>query len=213
LLGKRANAILRGALFLYLGLVLCPIRCCAPTDNSVDNTWFFALNYAAVHHLVMGRDIALTVGPLFSLLVPLDVGDNLARGLAFQSALWALIVVMLWDLFFRCGFPLRNLRFFSFAIGLSTFDYHQALSPGNLLLTATLILLVHFRLRGGISSYIGALALMGLTPLLQFIGALISASVTGGLIVGLRQVELAIHPALQRHNVQIGTANRAGRGA
>ena len=107
---------LRWALFLYLGLVLCPIRYWAPADQAVDNTWYFALNYAAAHHLAMGQDIVWTWGPLFYLLFPFDIGNNLARGLAFQASLWVLVIAVLWDLFFRSSFPLRNLAFFLFLL-------------------------------------------------------------------------------------------------
>ena len=179
----RAEVALRCTLFLYLGLVLCPIQYLAPADKIVDNTWFFALNYAAAHHLVIGQDVAWTWGPLFYLLFPFDIGNNLARGLAFQAALWVLVIVVLWDLFFRGGFPLRNLAFFSVLIGLSTIDYHEMWYPGNLLLYPALILLVHFRLRGGIVRYVTALAIMGLMPLLQIFGVLVIVGVMAGLIV------------------------------
>jgi hypothetical protein len=133
----------------------------------------------------MGRDIAWTWGPLSQLLFPFDIGNNLARGLAFQAGLWVLDIVVLWDLFFRSRFPLRNLGVFSILIGLSTLDYYQWLYPGNLLLYPALILLVHFRLRGGIVRYVGALAVMGLIPLIQIFGALIVVGVMAGLIIDL----------------------------
>jgi hypothetical protein len=53
LLSTGVKATLRWVLFLYLALVLCPIRYWAPSAKGVDNTWFFALNYAAVHHLLL----------------------------------------------------------------------------------------------------------------------------------------------------------------
>jgi len=182
-LSTNAKVALRWVLFLYLGLVLCPIRSLAPTGKIVDNTWFFALNYAAAHHLVIGQDIAWTWGPLFYLLIPFDIGDNLARGLAFQAALWVLVVVVLWDLFFRGGFRLRNLAVFSVLIGLSTLDYHQIWYPGNLLLYPALMLLVLFRLRGGIVRYVTALAIMGLMSLLQIFDMLVAVGLIAGLIV------------------------------
>jgi hypothetical protein len=198
-LSTRVNVALRWALFLYLGFILCPIRYCAPTPDSVDNTWFFALNYTAAHHSIMGRGPCVEAGPLFYLLVPLDIGNNLARGLAFQAALWVLVIVVLWDLFFRGGFPLRNLAVFSIFIGLSTLDYHQVLYPGNLLLTAALVVLVHFRLRGGIMRYIGALAMMGLMPLFQFVGALIAVGVTAGVVID----HLAHGPARRKLDIAL----------
>ena len=186
LLTTGAKATLRWVLFLYLALVLCPIRYCAPTNQGsqyIDNTWMFALNYAAAHHLAMGRDIVWTWGPLSYLLFPFDIGNNLARGLAFQAALWVLIVVILSDLFFGSTFQLRNLALFSILIGLSVVDYHQLVHPDDLLLPAALILLVHFRLRGGIVRYVAALAIMGLIPLMQLTGGFVVAGVLAGLVV------------------------------
>jgi len=185
-LGRAAKVALRWALFLYLGLVLCPIRYCAPTNQGyryIDNTWMFALNYAAAHHLAVGRDIVWTWGPLSYLLFPFDIGNNLARGLAFQAALWVLIVVILSDLFFRSTFQLRNLALFSILIGLSVVDFHQLVHPDDLFLPAALTLLVHFRLRGGIVRYVAALAIMGLIPLMQLTGGFIVAGVLAGLVV------------------------------
>jgi hypothetical protein len=185
LTSARAKFIWRWAIFLYLILVLCPIRFDAPDNKTIDNTWRFALNYAADHHLVMGRDIVWTWGPLFYLLFPFDIGNNLAQGLAFQCALWVLLIVVLWDLFFRGVFSLRNLAVFSILIGLSTLDYNQTAYPGNLLLYPALILLVHYRLRGGIIRYVSALAIIGLVPLLQIFGTLIAIGALAGFIVDL----------------------------
>src|SRR5262249_20708876 len=109
LVSARAKLAWRWAIFLYLVLALCPIRYETPTDKTLDNSWFFALNYAAAHHLVMGRNIVWTWGPLYYLLSPFDIETNLAQGLVFQGALWVLLIVVLWDLFFRGVFPLRNL--------------------------------------------------------------------------------------------------------
>ena len=52
-----ANNMARAVLLVYLGFVLCPIRY-SYARLTVDNTWVFALNYAAAHHLLVGRDIA-----------------------------------------------------------------------------------------------------------------------------------------------------------
>lgn len=185
---NQAKLGVRGALFLYASLVLCPIRIMVP-DKTIDNTWYFALNYAAAHHLVLGRDIAWTWGPLAYLLLPFDIANNLARGLAFQACLWVLVVAVLWDLFFRGFFRVRNLAVFSILIGLSTFDYYQWQYAGNLLLYPALILLVHFRMRGGIVRYVAALALMGLMPLIQIFGTMIVGGVLAGLIVDLLVVD------------------------
>src|SRR5262245_44252261 len=183
LVSARAKLVWRWAIFLYLVLALCPIRYETPTDKIIDNSWFFALNYAAAHHLVMGQDIVWTWGPFYYLLIPFNIGNNLNRGLLFQSSLWVLLIVVLWDLFFRGGLPLRNLVASSVLIGLSTLDLNLRDYPGNLLLYPALILLVHFRLRGGIVRYVAALAMIGLMPLIQIFGTLIVVGVVAGLIV------------------------------
>jgi hypothetical protein len=185
----QAKSVLRGALFVYLGLVLCPIQYFAITERFVDDTWLFALNYAAAHHLALGRDIVWTSGPLGYLAAPMDIGNNVAQGLAFQAALWVLLLAILWDLFFRGRFPLRNLAFFSICLGLSGFMYYQPpinqLGAGDLLFVGALILLVHFRLRGGYGRYVTALVMLGLVPLIKFVGVMLGATVVAGLIVDL----------------------------
>jgi hypothetical protein len=181
---KRRDATLRWALFLYLCIALCPIRYLAPTDPvryGVDNTWMFALNYAAAHHLTIGRDVFWTYGPLCYLLVPFNIGNNLARGLAFQGGLWAFFVLLLWDLFFRGGFSVRNLAVFSALIGLSVPFYHDA--PHDFVCCAALILIAHARLRRGIARWIAGLAVLGLMPLIDFFGGLMAAGIAAGLVV------------------------------
>jgi hypothetical protein len=178
-LSKRANIVLRSLLLLCLSLTLCPIQYFAPSQGV--ETWVFALNYAAAHHLVMGRDIVWTYGPLSYLLFPFDVGGNLARGLVFQGALWILVVVILWDLFFRGGFTLRNLTLFSALLILSI---PQGFS-GYLLSWVGLILLAHFRLRGGMVRYVGALTILGLAPLIQFYSTMLAAGIVIGITVDL----------------------------
>ncbi len=184
---NRPKYVLRVALFVYLGLVLCPIRYFALAGgNDVDNTWIFGLNSAAAHHLAIGRDLIWTSGPLAYLAAPMDIGNNLAEGLVFQATLWVLLLAILWDLFFCGGFPLRNLIFFSIFLGLSGPLYHNPPNPlgaGDLLLVGALILLVHFQLRGGIGRYITALVMLGLVPLIKLVGLMVGAAVVVGLVV------------------------------
>src|SRR5215471_2175437 len=98
----------RVLLFCYVALVACPIRYW-PLATDADNTWVFALNYAAAHGLAMGRDIVWTTGPLCYLLSPQNLGSNLWLGLAAQTVLWAAVITVLANLFFRQGFSLRAL--------------------------------------------------------------------------------------------------------
>jgi len=171
----------RWGLCIYLSWILCPIRYGSPRDT-IDNTWLFALNWAAAHHLLSGRDIVWTYGPLAYLLTPFDVGSNLAQGLIFQSVLWILLIVTLWDLLVRSDLPVRNLQLFSIFLALSAANYSQGPYAGNLLLPLALILLVHFRLRGGIVRYISALWLLGLLPLFQLVGIIAVLGILTGFI-------------------------------
>jgi hypothetical protein len=184
--GNGVKFFLRVALFAYAGLILCPIQYFAVANGNVDETWVFALNYAAAHHLIMGRDIVWTSGPLAYLAAPMNIGNNLARGLSFQAALWVLLLAVLWDVYFRGRFSLRKLVFFSICLVLSTFVYHRAVNPlgaGDLLFVEALILLVHFRLRGGFLRYLCALVMLGLLPLINFVGVMLAAAAVAGLII------------------------------
>ena len=181
-----ANYTARSVLFVYLLMVLCPIRYWPFNLNDWDNTWVFALNYGAEHHLVFGRDIDWTSGPLAYLAAPMDIGNNLAAGLLFQAALWILLCAILWDVFFRGSAPLKNLAFFSLFVGLSGPQYHHLpnpLGPGGLLFVGGLILLVQFYLRGGIGRYLTALVMLGVFPLIQFVGVMLVAGVLGGFVI------------------------------
>jgi hypothetical protein len=180
------NYTTRWVLFVYLLMVFCPVRYWPFNLNDWDNTWVFALNYGATHHLVFGRDIDWTSGPLAYLAAPMDIGNNLAAGLFFQAALWILLCAILWDVFFRGRRPLRNLAFFSLFVGLSGPQYHHLpnpLGPGGLLFVGGLVLLVQFHLRGGMSRYVTALVMLGIFPLIQFVGVMLVAGALGGFVI------------------------------
>lgn len=178
---KASERLIGFVSFAYLTWILCPIRYFAPTRANADNTWFFALNYAATHHLAFGRDVVWTWGPLAYLLVPFDLGSNLARGLAFQTALWTLVAIVLWDLLVSSRLPVRTVALFSLFIAFCSLAYD--VYPSNLLLPLALILLVHYQTRGGTSRLVAALFLIGLLPLVQFAAAVVAAGVIAGFVL------------------------------
>ena len=95
-------------LYLFFVVLFCPVRYWG-LGSDVDSTWRFALNFAAVHGLVAGRDIVFTYGRWDHLLFPEHTGHNLEYGLAFQAVLWIVLAAILADVFFRSGVRVRNL--------------------------------------------------------------------------------------------------------
>jgi hypothetical protein len=174
----RHEARLRALLFAFLACVFCPIQYWGLNSN-VDNTWLFGLNYGAAHHMVFGRDLVWTWGPLGYLAMPMDISNNLAKGLAFQIAVWALVVAVLWIVFFRSQLPLRNLVFFSVFLALSG----AAAGIPEELVMAALILLVQFRTGSGLGRYIAALTMLGLASLITFTGLIVAIGILTGLLL------------------------------
>lgn len=179
--GMRAAG--RALLFLWAILIACPIRYW-PIEASEDNTWVFAINYAAAHGLAFGRDIVWTTGPLGYLIFPQDIGANLVHALVFQGVLWAILIAIFADLFYSAGVSLRNLAFFTIFFSLSAplywFNY---LGVENLLLAGAMILLVIARLRGGLGRYTAALALAGILPLIKLTGGMLAFGAVLGFLV------------------------------
>jgi hypothetical protein len=179
----------RALLFCYVALVACPIRYW-PMEPDGENTWVFALNYAAAHGLAMGRDIVWNTGPLGYLVFPQDIGENLPRALVVQTLLWVGVIAVLANVFFRERLSLRNLALFSafFALSAPLFWFNRV-GVENLLLAAALILLVVNRRRGGMKGYVAALVLLGITPLIKPTATMIGAGALSGYLVD-RVIEL-----------------------
>ena len=179
-IGSKAKIVLRVLLFLWTIAVACPIRYWV-ISSQWDNTWVYVLNYAAAHGLSFGRDVIWTSGPLGYLVFPQDVGNNLAHALVFQCIVWVVLIAIYADLYFRSGFPLRNLAMFAVYFGLSgPLYWFNYMGMENLLLGAALTLLVVTRFRGGMTRYVIALVLIGIIPLIKLSGAMI----VGAALVG-----------------------------
>jgi len=125
-----------------------------------------------------------TAGPLGYLTFPQDIGHNLVRGLLFQTAVWAVLIVILADLFFGAGFPLWSLVFFSAFVGIaSPLFWFNRMGLEDLLLVGALVLLVIFYRQGGIVRYVTALLLLGITPLIKLSGGAIAAAALAGFLL------------------------------
>src|SRR5689334_18371342 len=106
-----ADAVLRTALVAYIALIAVVVRV-HPVSAGLDASWAFGLNEAAAKGRIFGRDLAFTYGPLGYLALPMDVGGNLARGVAAQVAVWlAFGAVVAW-LGFARRVPLARLAVF-----------------------------------------------------------------------------------------------------
>lgn len=194
---------LRLLLLSYIAIIVCPVRYW-PFGRDADNTWFFALNYGAQHHLIAGRDIVWTTGPLAYLTVPQDIGNHLAAGLLLQTGLWLLVLLILWDMVFRGGLRLRSLAFFAAFLALASpvFQYPEPLGCADLLLAGALILLMQFQARGNLVRYVVALAMLGVIPLINFVGLMTA----GGVILGLILYSARYRPPPARREIALAIA-------
>jgi hypothetical protein len=174
----------RLVLFFYALLVACPIRYWPVKVGIADDTWIFALNYAAAHGLSIGSDVVWTTGPLGYLVLPQDMGGNLAKGLVFQVAIWALLTWVFVQLFFRSELSLRNLTAFSIFFGLAApLFWFNHMGIENLLIAGVLILLVLVRRRPNMPRYLAALVVIGIIPLIKLTGGVIAAGALGGFLL------------------------------
>jgi hypothetical protein len=170
-------------LFAVAAAIACPVRYWAIASD-FDNSWMFGLNYAAANGLAFGRDHLFNTGPLGHLVFAQDVGDNLVHALVFQVIIWAVLIGVLWDLYFRVGVKLPNLGLFTIFLGLSApLFWVTRIGIDNLLLAAALIYLVVYRWRGGIPRLVLSLVMIGIMPLIKFTSGMIAAAALAGFLV------------------------------
>lgn len=179
LLGTHRKLV-RTALYLYVVLIVCPIRF-FPLQSDLDSTYRFALNYATTQGPAVASQMAFTYGPLGYVSFPQHLGANLGHGLLLQTGLWLALAAIFADLFFLADFPLRNLALFAFCFGLATplFSY----SVENLMLAAVLTLAAVFYWCGGLLRYMAALVLLGVIPLFKLTAAMIGIGALLGFLI------------------------------
>jgi hypothetical protein len=184
--GKLLNSyayVLRIGVFLYVILLICPIRYW-PLSTGVDETWRFAINQAYAEGFAPGSEVIFTSGPLGYLTFPENIGSNLWKGLTFQACLWILLSFVFADLFFRVGISLRNLTLFSLCLCLSAYLYwFDFVGLENLILASALVLLTIYRMHGGLWRYCISLALIGVLPFIKLSAALFGVTAVLGFLV------------------------------
>lgn len=102
------------AVFLFFALLVFPQVPLAP-HAGLDTAWMAGLNMAHAQHLLFGRDVAFTYGPLSYLAVPIfpEAEPNLV--LAYTFGIYGLLLLAAWEVsrsgrlfqsiaaFFTCG--------------------------------------------------------------------------------------------------------------
>jgi hypothetical protein len=174
---------IRLLMFVLAAAIACPVRYWAIAED-FDNNWAFGLNYAAAQGLAHGRDVLFTTGPLGHLVFAQDVGDNLVHAIRFQAVVWAVMIGVLWDLYFRAGVPLRNLCLFTVFWGLAApLFWFNRIGIDNLLLAGALVYLAVYRRQGGIWRLLVTLTLIGLMPLIKLTSGMIALGALAGFLV------------------------------
>ena len=75
--------------------------CFGVMGTGLDASWVIGLNEASSRHMVYGRDIVFTYGPLGFMLIPLDLGSNLVHAILFRLGLHILWWTSVGMLLFR----------------------------------------------------------------------------------------------------------------
>lgn len=106
----------------------------------IDPSWEFALNYFAANHLILGKDVFFTYGPLGYLLFPVPINNHLFQGALFWFVLRFLLVISLIQLTLRLNTTTHFFnRIILCVVGLFFFSIVNVYIV--LFLTTTLILL------------------------------------------------------------------------
>ncbi|MBN9660746.1 MAG: hypothetical protein J0H49_21320 [Acidobacteria bacterium] len=182
------RALPRVLAFLFLGLLLCPLRYFSLFhENVLDTSWVYAMNVAALRNLAFGVDIIWTTGPLGYLFQPFDLGQNLVHGLIAQGVVW---IVLLWvaaDLCFLAGVPVRNLGAFLGCTALAAPLFHFNFGGvESLLLTAMFVLAALLLLREFLwRRFLLLILLIPPIVLIKGTGMAIAIGVLGGVITAL----------------------------
>lgn len=110
----------------------------APMGGGLDASWKMGLNAAADRHMVHGREIAYTYGPLGFVLHPRDMGSNVCHAAAFRMALHLLWWFSIGALLFRI--PGRASRLLFVVAMLCSGSQYEPTLDGNFGLTGVVVL-------------------------------------------------------------------------
>jgi hypothetical protein len=137
-----ADTVCRAGLVLWIWAVMLVVRI-HPAAAGLDHSGTFMFNYAHVHGLVFGRDVAFTYGPLSFLTQPMPLGHNIEYGVWFQIAIWAIFAAATGWLIFGRRPPLGSVALCALGLylGSGAFREFGYAGPDMFLVTLGLVLL------------------------------------------------------------------------
>ncbi|WP_321476792.1 hypothetical protein [uncultured Paludibaculum sp.] len=185
---RNLPALARTAAFLFVGLLVCPLRYFSlAQENIIDTSWVYAMNLVPLLNLRFGVDVIWTTGPLAYLFHPLDIGNNLVNGLIAQAAVWLVMLWVMADLVFLAAVPPRNLAAFAVCVALASPIFRfNFMGVENLLLLAILTLSSLLLLRPFLwRRFLLLLLLIPPILLIKGTGAAIALGILGGLFAAL----------------------------
>jgi hypothetical protein len=92
--------------------------CFAAMGGGLDSSWVIGINEAALRHMVFGRDVVFTFGPLGFIITPRNLGSNMVHAIMFRVGLHLFWWISVGLLLFRIrGYVASFL--FAAAFGLS----------------------------------------------------------------------------------------------
>jgi hypothetical protein len=160
-----------------------------PIHTGLDGSWVYAINAAAARGLIWGRDLVFTYGPLGYLIQPVEIGNNLEKGLLFQTAIHAIFGFLLIYLAVQKRFKVNFIPFciaYSFSMfSWLRFEYH-------ILILLCLLLYVSFE-ASALSQSSAAVASV-LAAMLIFIKFNLGIAAIGAVIVFAVLAFFSAHP-------------------
>lgn len=110
-----------------------------PISAGLDDSWVYAINYLPNSSYLFGRDVVFSYGPLGYLLLPQNLGNNIANSMIFMVAMHSLFTLALFYFLYRERRKLQVILFAaSYLITYALFywrsaEYWLLLIPGLLL--------------------------------------------------------------------------------
>jgi len=114
-----------------------------PISTGLDNSWIYAINYLPNSSYLFGRDVVFSWGPLGHLLLPQNLGNNIANSMIFLITMHSLFTLSLFYFLYREKRKLQVILFVASYLIVYVLLY-WALREYSLLLILGLLLGISF---------------------------------------------------------------------